>query len=318
MSKLRLKDAVIAITYRCNSKCRMCNIWQIKDHDGEIKPSDLLRLPETLRSVNVTGGDPFLRPDLEEIIKTITERCPEANIILSSNGFATDLIASQMEKIIKISPNIGVALSLDGIGKKHAEVRGIEKAYEKVLATVEKLKKLGVKHLKISFTLSDYNAGELPKVYALAKKLGLEFSLTIIHSSENYFSKENIIRDKSEMLEQLDWLIEKELSLWHPKSWARAYFAYGAKKFIETGKRILPDYSGKANIFIDPRGNIYPCNVSNDPMGHISEMDNLKSLDEDQSCQASWMVCTAREAIKKHWFKTILWIIPNKLKSFVR
>jgi Fe-coproporphyrin III synthase len=309
-----LKDAVIAVTYQCNSRCRMCNIWQIKNNKPGLMPEDFLNLPETLRSVNITGGEPFLRPDLDLIIATVKKRCPKANIIISSNGFATDLITSQMQKIIGIDPEIGVAISIDGIGKAHEEIRGIEGGYEKVLSTIMNLKKLGVKHLKIGFTLGDYNATELLKVYRLAARLGMEFSLAIVHSSENYFGKVNILKDKEKMIGQLDWLIKRELGSWNKKQWGRAYFAHGAREFIRTGKRILPDYSGKFNIFIDPRGDVYPCDVSSDKIGEFSDLKNIKS-GVDENCHKSWMVCTARQSIKKHWMKVSLWIVVNKLKN---
>ena len=60
-------DAVIAVTYRCNARCQMCNIWQVKDHD-DCKPEDYRVIPTSLRHINVSGGEPFLRADLPEII----------------------------------------------------------------------------------------------------------------------------------------------------------------------------------------------------------------------------------------------------------
>jgi Fe-coproporphyrin III synthase len=307
-----IRDVVIAVTYQCNSRCRMCNIWKIKDNTPGIRLEDFSNLPKTLESVNITGGEPFLRTDLDLIIDTIKNRCPKANIIISSNGFATDLIISQMQKIKDIDQKIGVAISIDGIGQTHNEIRGIEGGYEKVLATIMNLKKLGVRHLKIGFTLGDYNTTELPKVYKLAERLGMEFSLAIVHSSENYFGKINDLGNKNKMIQQLDWLIKQELKHWNRKKWGRAYFAYGAKEFIKTGERILPDYSGKFNVFVDPRGNVYPCDVSSDNIGTLNNFKNIKLGAMSQQCQKSWMVCTARQSIKKHWFKAGLWIFINK------
>lgn len=310
-----LKDAVIAVTYQCNSRCRMCNIWQIKNNIPGLVPEDFLNLPKNLESINITGGEPFLRPDLPEIIKVIKNNCPQSKNIISSNGFATKNIIGQMKKIIKIDPEIGVAVSLDGIGDAHDNIRGIDGGYLKVITTIEELKKLGVKYLKIGFTLGDYNATELPKVYKLAEKLGMEFSLAIVHSSENYFGKENILKNKDAMTEQLDWLIKWELRSWNIKKWGRAYFTYGAKEFIRTGKRILPDYSGLFNIFIDPQGNVYPCDVANDKIGSLNSFKNIRLGVKNDRCKKSWMVCTARQAIKKHWLRAFLWIAVNKFKN---
>ncbi|KKP67096.1 MAG: Radical SAM domain protein, partial [Candidatus Moranbacteria bacterium GW2011_GWE1_35_17] len=291
----------MAITYRCNARCRMCNIWKIKEHFGEITPDDFLRLPKNLKDINISGGEPFLRKDLDAIIVAIKKRCPGAKVIISSNGFATELIISQMKKIIKIMPDIGVAISIDGIGKAHSDIRGLENCFEKDIETIKELKKIGVKNIKIGFTLGDYNAKELFEVYYLSKKLKTELSLTVVHSSENYFGKINAIENKSEMIQALNWLIDKELSAGNYKNWGRAYFAYGAREFIKKGTRILPDYSGILSIFINPQGVIYPCDVSNKKIGNLRDIANLEKINKNNlnGCEQSWMVCTARQSIKK-------------------
>jgi len=314
MKKTSIKEAVIAITYKCNSRCIMCNIWKIREHFGEVSPQDFLNLPEDLKDINITGGEPFLRSDLKEIIRIIKNRCPKANLIISSNGFATDLIVSQMRELLKIMPNIGVAISIDGMGEAHNKIRGIENGFEKATQTMRQLKQLGVKNLKIGFTIGEYNAKELFEVYNLAQKMETELSLTVVHSSDNYFGKDNEIKNKELIVEALNWLIKKELSSWNYKNWGRAYFAYGAREFVKTGKRVLPDYSGVLSIFVNPQGVIYPCDVSTVEMGNLKNIDNIDKLKCDgvNGCEKSWMVCTARQSIKKHFIKVIIWIIMHK------
>lgn len=314
MKKTRIKEAVIAITYKCNARCRMCNIWQIREHFGEISPGDFLNLPSELKDINITGGEPFLREDLPEIIEVIKKKSPLAQVIISSNGLATDLIIAQMRKIVKLMPEIGVAISLDGIGESHGKIRGVAGGYEKALKTLSGLKKIGVNKLKIGFTLGEYNAKELWGIYNLAKDLDIELSLTVVHFSENYFGKDNAIKDKSEMIQALDWLIDKELGKWNYKNWGRAYFAYGAREFIKTGKRVLPDYSGTLSVFINPQGIIFPCDVSSQKIGNLKDFNNLGKVNQKElnGCEVSWMVCTVRQSIKKHFIRVIGWIITHK------
>ncbi|MDD4333167.1 MAG: glycosyltransferase [Patescibacteria group bacterium] len=312
-----IEDAVIAVTYACNSRCRMCSIWQRTDNINLLEPEDFRHLPDNLRAINITGGEPFLRDDLAQIIGVIKERCQKAKITISTNGFATDLIIRQIREIIKICPDIGIAVSIDGIGEAHDKIRGITGGYNKVIATIEALKNLGINNLKISFTLGDYNYGELEKVYKLAKVYNLEFSLALVHSSEIYFGEANELKNLEEIKKTLDWLIKEELHGFNLKKFARAYFAFGLKKYAETGKRILPDYSGKKNIFLDPSGNIYPNNVTSEREGNIDKKLGIL-LNTPKNIGNSWMVCTARSAIKKHWFKAGMWLIKNKLRFIIR
>ncbi len=301
-----IKDITIAITYRCNSRCAMCNIWQ-RTNFQEIYPEAYLNLPANVKNINITGGEPFLRSDFTEVFKTIAQNAPSADIVISTNGFATDLILEKMKSITHIKKDVKVAVSIDGIGERHDRIRGVEGGFEKSLGTIKKLKEAGIK-TKIGFTLSDDNFDQLDKVYELARAFNIEFSLAIVHSDNNYFQSENKINKKDEIILALRGLIKKELRGWDYKRWGRAYFAYGAVKFLETGERILPDYSGELNIFIDPTGDIYPNNTTDRKMGNIKNMDGLEySLPEK-----SWMMCTARRAILKHWAKAGWWVLMNK------
>src|SRR3989338_8860698 len=114
---LQPKDAVIAITYICNSRCIMCNIWQIKDLP-QLAVEEYLKLPASLRDINISGCEPFLRPDMVQAIRNIVKACPKARLIISTNGFSTDLIVSRMKEILKIKPDVGVSVSIDGVGDK--------------------------------------------------------------------------------------------------------------------------------------------------------------------------------------------------------
>jgi MoaA/NifB/PqqE/SkfB family radical SAM enzyme len=311
MLKSRIKEIILAITYECNSRCQMCSIWKKADPE-RISLEEIKKIPGNLKDINITGGEPFLNGNILEILRILNEKSPDASLIISSNGLATELIASRMEKILEIKPDIGVAISIDGIGEKHDEIRGVPGGFEKSIATIKKLEKIGVKKIRLSFTLGDYNTEQLKPVYELSEKLGVEMSLTLVHSSQQYFNTQNFVTKKEKMAEVLDWLIKEELSSWDIKRWLRAYYAFGMKSFVLTGQRILPDYSGQYGIFIDPLGNIFPSDVSEHCLGNIKKF-NFNKMGKDKTEDApNWMICTARQAIKKHWFKVGIWIIKNK------
>ena len=89
-------DAVVAVTYRCNSRCIMCNIWQIKNFP-EINYEEYLKLPSSLRDINISGGEPFLREDLVDIVRVIKRACPKAKITISTNGL---FVRKQLKNLI--------------------------------------------------------------------------------------------------------------------------------------------------------------------------------------------------------------------------
>jgi len=316
------KDIVLAITYNCNSRCRMCNIWKTENLPV-LDLDQYKKLPNNLKEVNLSGGEPFLRPDFNEIVKILIELNSRVRIIISSNGFATDLIKEKMQEILKIKPDIGVGISLDGIGELHDQIRGVPGGYQKVIKTIETLKNIGVKDLRLAFTAGDYNIHELNKVYNLSQELGIEFTLAAVHNAENYFNTvDNKITKIKEFENEFRVLINAELKSWDIKRWLRAYFAYALLIFIKTGKRLLPNYSGQDNIFIDPMGNVYPADVSGHLMGNIKDWKNFTALFNSPKAQESialeknnqnWMICTARSAIKRHPLVISLWILKSKI-----
>ncbi|PIP28288.1 MAG: hypothetical protein COX29_01970 [Candidatus Moranbacteria bacterium CG23_combo_of_CG06-09_8_20_14_all_35_22] len=312
MKKSNIKEVILAITYKCNSRCQMCGIWK-KTQPEEISLDVVKKIPSNLKNINITGGEPFLHQDIVEIVKILNRKSPNASIIISSNGFAKELILSKIREIIKIKSNIGVAISIDGLEEIHDRVRGVPSGFKKAISTLEELKKIGVKKLRISFTLGDYNIDQLRPVYLLSQKIGIEMSLTLVHSGTQYFNTQNFVNKKEKMIEVLDWLIKQELSSWNLKRWLRAYYTYGMKIFILTKQRILPDYSGMEGIFINPNGKIFSSDISEQILGDLKNFDFTKTNElKIKNEKPSWMICTARTAIKKHWIKAGFWILKNK------
>ncbi len=318
-------DAVLAVTYRCNAKCKMCDIWQIKNHD-DMDVLSYSKLPRELKYINISGGEPFLHSKIVEIISNIKKTCPNSNIIFSSNGLAVELIKQRVGDILKIDPNIGVAISIDGIGKVHDKVRGIDGIYIKALETIEILKKIGVKKIKIAFTLTNDNLNEMKKVFDLSRKLKVEFTMSAMQNSDIYFgNKKNVLRhDNVKMKEIFKYVIKKELKTWSLKKWARAYYVNGLYNFLIGKGRKLPIQAAYDHFFMDPKGDIYPSVVDSQLMGNLSKAkdfkqawctnknDELRSKLKSGLAQPSWMICTVRTAIRRNIFFVGLWVLKSK------
>ncbi len=323
------RDATVAITYQCNSRCQMCNIWQIKNPPN-LPWQAFANLSPSLKYINVSGGEPFLRADLPQIIKTINQAAPQAKIIISSNGLATKLILKAMRKIYKIDSRVGIRISLDGIGQMHDEVRGVAGIYQAVLDTVQGLQKIGISNLGFSFTIMDKNVNQLRKVYELSKKMKVELALAVVQNSDIYFAKaDNKITFIDKLKKELDFVIDSELATWSSKHWGRAFYNYGLKLYAEKNQRLLPSGAGFDSLFIDPTGMVFPSNLINLPMGNIVK-NKLDTVWSDLPAQAvreeiinkkiteSWIICTIRGEIKKHIFSTLWWVAKNKLRVMIK
>jgi len=317
-------EACLIVTYRCNARCLMCNTWQhpskIKE---EFKPEIISLIPDNLKFLNVTGGEPFLRDDLDEIIRLSILKTKR--LVISTNGYFTNKII----KLAKIFGNkIGFRISIEGLPAANDELRGLKNGFDHGLRTLLILHDMGIKDIGFGITVSDRNAKDLIELYILAEAMGLEFATAVTHNSF-YFHKTDNKFDNTEMIScEFEKIAIELIKTNKPKNWFRAYFNMGLANKVRGGLRPLPCEVGKDVFFLDPYGNIMPCNGSDQPM----IMGNLYKQNFDEiwkSQKASeirkkvrecpkqcWMIGSASPAMKKRIWIPLLWIIKSKLKTF--
>jgi MoaA/NifB/PqqE/SkfB family radical SAM enzyme len=210
----------------------------------------------------------------------------------------------------------------------HEEVRRVPNAWPKVVDTINFCRNLlGPKKVKIAFTLNDTNFKQLRDAYDWSRKLGVDFTMAIAHSSDIYFAKAQENQNfKSDSVQwQFEYVIRKFLRSFRIKDWARAYFIDGLYKLSQGQKRPLKQFAGEDFFFLDPRGDVYPSVIDSTVMGNLFSYRNFSDLwfsPEAHKARAKikgfeddyWMVCTARTAMKRNPLKIANWIFKKKLK----
>lgn len=320
-------DISIITTYRCPMRCQMCNIWKNPTKgEEEIRPEDLEMLPR-FKFVNITGGEPFVREDLEDIIRVMYTKSPR--IVISTSGWYEDRVIELARKF----PNIGIRISIEGLKDKNDELRGREGGFEKGVRILHTLKEMGLTDIGFGITVSNHNSADMLDLYELSKELDMEFATAAFHNSFYFHKYDNVITNKHEVSENFRKLMEMQMKEKHPKSWFRAYFNMGLINYVNGGKRLLPCEAGTVNFFIDPWGEVYPCNGMEESkwkrsMGNIrsgksfEEIWNSPEADEVRklvhNCpKQCWMVGTAAPVMKKYIAKPAMWVAKNKLRSII-
>ena len=310
-------EGLIAVTYRCNARCKMCDTWRFPSRKAEeIQPQHLESLPEMVFT-NLTGGEPFLRRDLEEIIEVVKPKTKR--IVISTNGFFT----SRIINVAKKYPDIGIRISIEGLPRVNDELRGIRDGFDKGLRTLLELQAMGLKDIGFGITLSDRNARDLMSLYRLAKALGLEFATAATHNNFYFHKHDNEFKQPDLICRELDWLIADMLRSSRPKNWFRGYFNYGLKNFIRGGKRLLPCEMGTDVFFVDPFGEVLPCNGLEESMGNLTRESFAQIWTGEKArrvrsmvrnCEKNcWMIGSVSPAIKKRIWIPIWWILRQKL-----
>jgi MoaA/NifB/PqqE/SkfB family radical SAM enzyme len=134
------------VTSVCNARCAHC-FYPINAGKNELTLAEIDRLTGTLppiRLLLISGGEPFLRRDLPEILRLYFERCGFFNASIPTNGFGPEEVARAAEKICGFSPELalGISVSIDGFQEFHDRVRAVPGLYARALATLEALLEL--------------------------------------------------------------------------------------------------------------------------------------------------------------------------------
>ena len=318
-------DISIITTYRCPMRCVMCNIWRNPTRvDEEIRHEELEMLPD-FKFVNITGGEPFVREDLDEIIDVMFRKSPR--IVISTSGWFDDRVIALAEKY----PKIGIRISIEGMRDKNDELRGRSGGFDKGVGILRELKRMGLKDIGFGITVSNHNSADMLELYGLSKELGMEFATAAFHNSFYFHKYDNEITNAAEVTDNFCRLIDAQLKENNPKSWFRAYFNMGLVNYVNGGKRLLPCEAGSVNCFLDPWGEIYPCNGMEEgkwklSMGNIrsgksfEEIWNSPEAEEVRRHVANcpkncWMVGTVSPVMKKNIIKPASWVLANKARS---
>ncbi len=245
-------DGILAVTYRCNAKCTMCYTWRHPSDKGrEITPKDLVSLPQMVR-LNVTGGEPFIKEDLSEILNVVKKKAKR--VVVSTNGFMTNRTLDVMRN----HRDIGIRISFDGIGEIHDKIRGFKNAHQKALETLQGLKELGIKDLGLAVTISDPNATDLVPLFRLAEENRVELAPAVLHNAYYFHKEDNVILDKGLVEAEIKKLMRAYLDSSHPKNWFRAYFSQGIVDHVNGMQRAMKCKMATDSFYVDPYGDVRP------------------------------------------------------------
>ena len=318
-------NGTVIVTYRCNARCNMCNRYKKPSQpEEEISLETIKKLPP-MYFTNITGGEPFIRTDLKEIVRELRKKSDR--IVISTNGFFTDRIV----ELCREFPDIGIRISIEGLEETNNQIRGLEDGFNRGYSTLKKLVEMGMKDVGFGMTVQDLNAKDLVALYDLSNEMNMEFATASLHNSFYFVEAKNIIHDRPMVAKEFERLINELLKSKSPKKWFRAYFNHGLINYIYGQKRLLPCDMAFDTFFIDPYGDVMPCNGTKDKevMGNLNECESWDELWQSPKAQAvrskvrccdrnCWMIGSVSPAMHKYIWVPAFWVLRHKLKFWTK
>jgi|SRR3989344_7832794 len=283
------------ITNRCNARCNHCFIYYNESarkknpRYNEFSELDLNEIEKITKSfsgklgaVYLTGGEPFLRDDITDIVGYYIKNSGVSFVSIMTNGFLYNEISKKIGLLCSSynNANFYVCISIDNYKKKHDKNRNLRNSFENAIKTYHILKEMNLSNLSINvnITVSNQSTRELILLYNFLIKTGIN-SITCgaLRSRPKERMKFNfngykklanlVMRDikKGKLVSfrgffGADMLNAKNLALWK-----RLFTELKENRFI------APCHAGSALGVIHANGDVYPCEILDMRIGNVRD-----------------------------------------------
>lgn len=298
----RSLSLTVSITQKCNSKCKTCNIWKDPRNDQPSKELTLDEYDKIFKSIGrsviwytLSGGEPFLRKDIVEIARSIIKHSAPKVLIIPTNGLLGNRIVRETERILSILPSdatLIVNVSLDGIGERHDEIRGIPGNFPRFLETFNALKELKKTYphsfeLGVHSVVSRFNVENILELFDYVKNhlVPDSYICEIAENREELLNVTDTITPSIDLYEKTIRPLQHEIreSLLHNKGITGLIQAFRLKYYdyviteMREKRRIIPCHAGRVSAQISPWGDVWPCCI----LAYKADMGNIRDFDLD-------------------------------------
>ena len=276
-------------TSRCNLMCSHCFY-----HDSLNKRMNELSLEEIdaftktmdpLLSLILTGGEPYLRHDLDQIARIFYENTRTPIITIPSNGWYLDKMSEQIRNMMKWCPELilNQLISIDGLKEDHDAIRmkglnkgrGAKGSFDKALDAIKLIKELqkefGRINLGIATTFTSENQHKMKDIvkgiYELAKPDNI--TIALVRGDPKEKVNQNLdIKLYQEAVEFRNNLFYSKKMSGHAKFKGNKLATAGRiilnekiQQIFETGEYQMPCYSANLSGVMYPEGQVHPCEI---------------------------------------------------------
>ena len=281
----------LELTRRCIAKCVMCNIWKTPSDTQECSISEWLELLSSpnlnkLKELDITGGEPFLRNDLDELLKGICNlklTCLHElrSVAITTNGFLTEKILTVAEEIIPSMKEVGLDLilvfAMDGMGSVHDQIRNVNNGWQKLDASIQGSKKIreayGNVIIGLKTTILPLNIDELDNIMEYAEKNNLFTIISPCIITENRYDNMDLSKELS--FSQND--IVKIIKFYQGSRFKWSYHSNILLNFCMDKEIRKPCSAGLNYYFIKSTGDVFPCPLIKKGLGNFKS-DSIQNL----------------------------------------
>ena len=273
---------ILFINSICNQKCEHCFYWKNLNRRDDLTTEELFALSRSLgriENLNLSGGEPFLRPEFGEICRQFIRHNKVRQIYVPTNGYFTERTVKQITETLKEkSLNLFVAeISLDGLGEFHNQFRGSPGAFDKAMQTYDALARLQESDARLRIhsisTATHVNMDEIRRLttflFGRCPKMD-HHNLALIRGDRKNPSLQG------PNLEQYRQLYEYVRRLWTSREEGRygslvePMLQWAKSRTAATQSQVVPCRAGRLNAVVYSNGDVSVCE-NHAPLGNLRD-----------------------------------------------
>ncbi len=302
------------VTKSCNCSCSHCFYWESlnKPRPKELTLEEIGKIATRLGKLlylRMSGGEPFVRKDLFEIVSLFAEKCCPSYIGIPTNGYFTDRVLQFAEKASLLKTRLEIGISLDDLGERHDKIRGFKNLFNTAVDTFRKLKKMKPPNLRVGFiaTAMKSNQPRLLELFSYLKSLEPDsIACNMIRDDVLVKEEKEIDVSISQQFAHLcddynDRKLNKKLDFFQKLRQAKTLYAHQIRKeTIETNQFQIPCVAGNKIVVMYAEGEIHPCETLGYEIGNIRDYN----YDMNQILQTERAKHIREKIIKENCFCT--------------
>ena len=280
-------NITVSVSYRCNSRCKTCNVWLLPNDDLVLDEWD--RVFESLGKApywfTFSGGEPTLRKDLPDMVGSAYRHCQPGIINIPTNGIQDKIIPGRIEQVLLAAPKseVIINLSLDGVGLKHDAVRGVRSNWAHAMKTYAALVDLKQRYANLTVgihtVISNFNVDSFPELCEYVQR-ELKPDSYITEIAEERVELDTVGLGITPTAERYTVAIDTLLESMRDKkltgvaevtqAFRRQYYDI-VKRTLREQRQVIPCMAGVASAQIAPNGDVWTCCVRAQSMGNLRE-----------------------------------------------
>jgi len=285
---------IVFINSICNLTCEHCFYWRNLNQRDDLTFEEFKKLSLELGKIeilNLSGGEPFIRPDFAEICLLFTENNDAKQIYVPTNGYFTERTEKQLRGVLKSKTlqRFVCEISLDGMPAYHNRFRGNPKSFEKAMETYDMLARLQKEDPRLRIHSNTVAMSEnMDEIWELTEYLHDEHpaiehhNLAIIRGDRKNASLQGPALDRYKMLYEHVAEVWKDREEGRFGSVVEPMLQWAKVKTIESGTQYVPCKAGILSGVIYANGDVSVCET-HPPLGNLRRKSFFEIWDSPEA-----------------------------------